>query len=178
MLYTNVVLEFSKNSKMEKVLELSNTYGFFVSLKTQENMNEQIKFLAPKFHRLITLKEVDGKLNVFNEKDDDIYIILDLYDYKNFKENAALSEAEKNHFKILKNFSHHNRNNDCKWNTVILKYTGKKEDLSILRYKTTGGKINYIVVEPETNKLKNYSKAGFNKAKLRFPKHANPLIKY
>ena len=159
MLYTNKTLEFTTNKRGEKVLELNSLYGQFISIAVDRNINPNIKSVERKFHKYLTIKEIcEGRFRLENKKDDEIYLVIDTLEYKNFNSDTFIQFPEgHNYFKLLKNIKMTDRAGKRKWNIVILKWIKPKsttvdgkikyEEDSIIKYKDTSGTVKYIVID-------------------------------
>ena len=148
MLYTNRCLEFNK-FKGKKVLEISSLYGQFISINVDKNMTDKIHTVDRKFYNCLTLTSIgEGKLRLDNKKDDNLYIILDTSEYKNFNCSSTIEVPENcEAFDVIKNYSMQNRSGSCKWNILILKFNKEKNVNSIIKWKDTAGGINYITID-------------------------------
>ena len=175
MLYTNRCLEFNK-FKGKKVLEISSVYGQFISINVDKNMTDKIHTVDRKFYNCLTLTEIgNGKLRLDNKKDDDLYIILDTSEYKNFNCNSTIEVPEDcEAFDIIKNYSMQNRSGRCKWNILILKFNPNKNNNSIIKWKDTAGQINFITIDKKghlyhinKHKMENFVKTDINDVKFK-----------
>lgn len=146
MIYTNRTLEtiFNEKDNTRKV-ELSNIYGKEITLETTKDFNPKVFFIKQGFNRLLNIKQDRKNIKVANELTEDIYLILDLQDYKIFNNNSALlqdSSCEK--FETVKTFKLQNRACNCNWGIHIIK--APKEEISVLKLVLTSGKENYITI--------------------------------
>lgn len=150
MLYTNRCLEFNTNKRGEKVLELSSIYGQFIAIGVDRNINPQISLVDRKFHKYLSIEQyAPERFRLINEKDDDIYIILDTSEYKNFNCKSTVEiPVDSNAFEVAKNYHMTSRNGKCEWNILVLKWK-KQETNSVLKWKDTAGVIHYITINPK-----------------------------
>ena len=175
MLYTNRCLEFNK-FKGRKVLELSSIYGQFISINVDRNMTDKIHTVDRKFYNCLTLTEIgEGKLRLDNKKDDNLYIVLDTSEYKNFNCSSKVEIPEDcEAFKVIKNYSMQNRSGYCHWNILIIKYNPKKNKNAIIKWKDTAGGINFITIDKKGHlhrasdyKMNNVSKIDVKNIKFK-----------
>lgn len=149
MLYTNRSLEIINDDKGRRRLEILNMYGKSVSILIDNRVSENLISVEGKFHKLLSLSENDkGELMLVsdkNKKDKDLYIVLDLLDYKCFQRNSVLLTLKGDvGFETMRYYRSTNRCNRCKWGLHILK--APKRTFSILRIYTTSGKEKYLTI--------------------------------
>lgn len=147
-IYSNVCLEMNYNKRNEKVLELNTLYNNCISLQVDRNLNPAITFVNNCFHKHLSLKEfVPGKFRLVNEDDNDIYIILDTLEYKNFNVSAKVNFITDN-FKVLRKFNMSNRTGKVKWDIFIIKVKNPfSSNTDIIEYIDTSGSKKYIVLK-------------------------------
>lgn len=146
MIYTNKTLETIYNEiDNSRSIELSNLYGKEITLGTTKVFNPKIFFIKQGFNRLLNITEEYDGIKVSNTLTDDIYLILDLQDYKIFNTNSALlQDGSKKKFKTIETFKLQNRSCTCNWGIHIIK--APKEEISVLKLVLTSGKENYITI--------------------------------
>lgn len=145
MLYTNRSLEIISDKKGRK-LEVTGLYDRPVLLEIDKDVSDRLISVEGKFHRFLSLKEENGKLKLVKEKDGKLYLILDLLDYKCFRNNSLLLKPKgTNDFEALRYYRTTNRCGRCKWGLHILK-APKNKDFSILKIRATSGKEKYLTI--------------------------------
>lgn len=145
MLYTNRSLEMVTDENGRK-LEITGLYDRPILIDIDKNVSDRLISVEGKFHRFLSLEEENGKLKLVKRKDGQLYIILDLLDYKCFRKNSLLLKPkDTNDFKALRYYRTTNRCGMCKWGLHILK-APKNKDFSILKIRATSGKEKYLTV--------------------------------
>lgn len=145
MLYTNRGLEIIEKDNIRN-LEILNMYDRNITIPIDEKVSNKLMMIQGKFHKFLSLEEdKNGNLKLVNKKDKNLYIFLDLLDYKCFQRNSVLLKLkDDNGFETLRYFRTNNRCNKCTWGLHILK--APKRDFSILKMFTTAGKEKYLTV--------------------------------
>lgn len=152
MLYTNRGLEIIKEHG-ERKLEVIDMYGRRIEdIHIDKNVSNELISVQGKFHENLSLREYNGELTLINKKEDDIYIILDLLDYKCFQRNSVLLKLKGDTgFDTIRYYRTSNRCGRCKWGLHILKTP--KRDFSILKIYTTSGNEKYLTIYKSFIKL-------------------------
>lgn len=144
MLYTNRGLEIIENENDRK-LELINMYDKKVLIPIDKRVSDKLLMVQGKFHKFLSLEEDNGNLKLVNRKDNDLYLILDLLDYKCFQRNSVLLTLKGDTgFETLRYFRTNNRCNRCTWGLHVLK--APKREFSILKIFTTSGTEKYLTI--------------------------------
>ena len=145
MIYTNRSLEIITNDKGRK-LEITDLYNRPILIDIDRNVSDRLISIEGKFHKFLSLEEEKGKLKLVKRKEGQLYIILDLLDYKCFRKNSLLLKPEgTDDFKVLRYYRTSNRCGMCKWGLHILK-APKNKKFSILKIRATSGKEKYLTI--------------------------------
>ena len=145
MLYTNRSLEIIKTKEGRK-LEVSDLYGRPILIDMDKDVSNELISVEGKFHKYLSLKEEDGKIKLIGKDDEQLYIILDLLDYKCFRNNSLLLKPKgDNSFKTIEYYRTTNRCGKCKWGLHILKAPENKR-FSILKIRATSGTVKYLTI--------------------------------
>ena len=149
MIYTNKVLEIVNEGKGRKA-ELSSLYGKSLGIELK-NVHPKVFFIGTSFNSSLNIEKQKktGKTIIVQEyekeKSDDLYLILDLQDYKLFKNDSVLmGVVGAKEFEVIEDYKLSNRSNTCKWDIFILK--APKEKFSILKMHLTSGREEYITI--------------------------------
>lgn len=163
MLYTNRSLEIIKDEEGNRRLEILNMYDKSISIAIDRRISDKLISVEGKFHKFLSLTERKGELMLTNVKDTNLYVILDLLDYKCFQKNSVLLTLKGDTgFETLRYYRTSNRCNRCKWGLHILK--APKRAFSILKIYTTSGKEKYLTIYKKfvmlhsSESVKNYIK--------------------
>ncbi len=145
MLYTNRGLEIIKKGD-DRILEILDMYGNRLEeIYIDKKVSNQLISVQGKLHENLSLKVDNNKITLVNEKDDNIYVILDLLDYKCFQRNSVLLKLKGDTgFDTIKYFRTSNRCDRCKWGLHILK--APKREFSILKMYSTSGSEKYLTI--------------------------------
>lgn len=168
MIYTNRCLDIVMVDN-EKRLETVVLHDRYKTIGVEPNINEKIEYLKPGAHKLLTIKRDPNnkaKLSLSQETTNDVFLIIDLYEYKVFRKNAKLyiPEEFKERVEIYRKYTLFNKSKSCYWNSFIIKLnTDKSDKLIYLKYIDTAGKIRYITIETEDMIIKNVGEKEFIK---------------
>lgn len=145
MLYTNRGLEIIEKDN-KRHLEVLNIYDKNITIPIDEKVSDKLIMVQGKFHKFLSLEEnEDGTLKLVSRKDGNLYLILDLLDYKCFQRNSVLLKLKGDTgFDTLRYFRTNNRCNKCTWGLHILK--APKREFSILKIFTTSGTEKYLTI--------------------------------
>lgn len=158
MLFTNKTLEIVKTKEGRK-LELFNMYRKEISIPTTEGLNEKILFVQDSVtHKYLNLQVTEEGLKFENVKSDKLYLILDLLEYKFFKNNSKIevavnSEVEFDKVEIY-NLKNRLRTN---WTISILEAIGT--GFGVLKLTSTSGRISYLLVNNKQATITNFKGA-------------------
>lgn len=166
MFYTNRGLEIIEKKK-ERKLEILDTYGKTLEeIHVDKGVSDKMISIHGKFHNNLSLEFNKNGITLVNKKDEDIYIVLDLLDYKCFQRNSVLLKLKgDNGFESLKYHRTANRCGRCKWGLHILK--APKREFSILKMYTTSGNEKYLTI------YKNFVMLHSKGTLLEYIKHFN-----
>lgn len=148
MLYTNVELEIVESSK-GRVVELIDIYGHKLDeIKLDNKISNKLISINDKLHDNLSIHvDENNRINIVNEYNDDIYVILDLLDYKCFRKNSILLKSKDDkkitNENIIRYYRTSDRSGKCKWAIHIFKLP--RRDFTVLKMITTSGKERYLV---------------------------------
>ena len=158
MLFTNKTLEIVKTKEGRK-LELFNMYRKEITVPVTEGTNEKILFVQDSVtHKYLNFQVTENGLVFENSKSDNLYLVLDLLDYKIFKTNSKIEVASGLEVTFDK-VDQHNLKNRLKtnWTISILEAIGN--GFGVLRLTTTSGRISYLLVNNRTVTITNFKGA-------------------
>lgn len=158
MLFTNKTLEIVK-TKRGKKLELFNMYRNEISIPAVEGLHEKILFVQDSVtHKYLNLQVTEEGLKFENVKSDKLYLILDLLEYKFFKNNSKIEVAENSKVEFDKveiyNLKNRLRTN---WTISILEAIGT--GFGVLKLTSTSGRISYLLVNNKQVTITNFKGA-------------------
>lgn len=144
MLYTNRSLEIIEENGRRK-LEISNLYNREISIPIDKKVSEKLISVQGKLHKYLSLESNGRYLKLTNKNEEDLYIILDLLDYKCFRRNSVLLTLKGDKgFKTLRYYRTVNRCDKCRWGLHILE--APKREFSILKMYGTSGIEKYLTI--------------------------------
>lgn len=158
MLFTNKTLEIVKTKEGRK-LELFNMYRKEISLPVTEGLNEKILFVQDSVtHKYLNLQVTEEGLKFENVKSDKLYLILDLLEYKFFKNNSKIEVAVNSGVEFDKVEIHNLKNRlRTNWTISILEAIGT--GFGALKLTSTSGRISYLLVNNKQVTITNFKGA-------------------
>lgn len=158
MLFTNKTLEIIKTREGRK-LELFSMYRKEITVPVTKNTNQKILFVQDSVtHKYLNFQVTEDGLIFENAKSDNLYLVLDLLEYKFFKTNSKIEVASGLEV-IFDKVDEHSLRNRLKtnWTISILEAIGN--GFGALKLTTTSGRVSYLLVNNKQVTITNFKGA-------------------